>query len=228
GKAAAMFALPAGVDARQLAMLRVNPPTAYLMLHRYVAPQAGHWVIQNAANSGVGHCLIKLAREAGMKSVNVVRRKELVGPLRAHGGDAVLLDGPDLDARVREPVGDGTLALAIDAVGGAATQRLARCVADGGTVVNYGALSGEACMVDNRELIFRGVTLTGFWLRRWFAETPPAEIAALYRTLAGKLADGTLAVDVEKVYPLRRLKDAVAHAARGGRSGKILVSCAAA
>lgn len=228
GKAAAMFALPAGVDARQLAMLRVNPPTAYLMLHRYVAPQAGHWVIQNAANSGVGHCLIKLAREAGMKSVNVVRRKELVGPLRAHGGDAVLLDGPDLDARVREAVGGGTLALAIDAVGGAATQRLARCVADGGTVVNYGALSGEACMVDNRELIFRDVMLKGFWLRRWFAETPPAEIAALYRTLAGKLADGTLAVDVEKVYPLRRLKDAVAHAARGGRSGKILVSCAAA
>lgn len=83
-------------------------------------------------------------------------------------------------------------------------------------------------MVDNRELIFRDVMLKGFWLRRWFAETPPAEIAALYRTLAGKLADGTLAVDVEKVYPLRRLKDAVAHAARGGRSGKILVSCAAA
>jgi NADPH:quinone reductase-like Zn-dependent oxidoreductase len=41
------------------------------------------------------------------------------------------------------------------------------------------------------------------------------------------LADGTLAVEVEKVYPLARLKDAVAHAAREGRSGKILVSCAA-
>jgi mitochondrial enoyl-[acyl-carrier protein] reductase / trans-2-enoyl-CoA reductase len=69
------------------------------------------------------------------------------------------------------------------------------------------------------------VTLTGFWLRRWFAKTPPAEIAALYRSMAGKLADGTLAVEVEKVYPLRQLKDAVAHAARGGRGGKVLVSC---
>jgi mitochondrial enoyl-[acyl-carrier protein] reductase / trans-2-enoyl-CoA reductase len=225
GKAAGMFALPAGVDPMQLAMLRVNPPTAYLMLHQYVAPQAGHWVIQNAANSGVGHLLIKLAQEAGLKTVNVVRRGELVAPLRAHGGDVVLVDGPDLDARVHDAIGGGTLALAIDAVGGAATQRLARCVADGGTVVNYGALSGDACRVDNRELIFRGVTLTGFWLRRWFAQTPPAEIAALYRSLAGKLADGTLAVDVEKVYPLRQLKDAVAHAARGGRGGKVLVSC---
>ena len=32
-------------------------------------------------------------------------------------------------------------------------------------------------------------------------------------------------VAVEEVYPLTRLKEAVAHAARGGRSGKILVSC---
>jgi NADPH:quinone reductase-like Zn-dependent oxidoreductase len=69
------------------------------------------------------------------------------------------------------------------------------------------------------------VGLTGFWLRRWFAETAPAEIAALYRELAGKLAVGSLAVAVERVYPFARLKDAVAHAARGGRSGKVLVSC---
>src|SRR5262249_48686830 len=46
--AATMFPLPAEVDPRQLAMLRVNPATAYLMLHLYVAPQTGHWVIQNA------------------------------------------------------------------------------------------------------------------------------------------------------------------------------------
>jgi len=225
GEAAAMFALPANVDPRQLAMLRVNPPTACLMLNRYVAPRAGHWVIQNAANSGVGHCLIALAREAGMKSVNVVRRKELVEPLRARGADAVLVDGEDLEARVREAIGGGTLALAVDAVGGAATGRLARCVADGGTVINYGRLSGEPCTIDGNALIFRGVSLTGFWLRRWFAETPPAEVAALYRELAGKLAEGTLAVDVEQVYPLERIREALAHAARGGRSGKILVAC---
>ncbi len=98
-------------------------------------------------------------------------------------------------------------------------------MADGGTVVNYGALSGDSCLVDTREFIFRGVSLTGFCLRRWFAETPPAEIAALYRSLAGKLADGTLAVDVEWVYPLGQIKDAVEHAARGGRGGKIIASC---
>jgi NADPH:quinone reductase-like Zn-dependent oxidoreductase len=220
----AVFALPEDVDAKQLAMLRVNPPTAYLMLHQFVAPKPGQWLIQNAANSGVGHCLIRLARLAGVKTVNVVRREELVAPLRAFGGDIVLTDGPDLDARVRAAIGQAALPLAIDAVGGTGTQRLARCVSDGGTVVNYGILSGEPCRVDGRETVFRDVRLHGFWLRKWFADTPPAQIAALYRELAGRLADGTLAVEVEAVYPIRRIKEAVAHAARGGRSGKILLS----
>lgn len=222
--AKAVFALPEGVDPQQLAMLRVNPPTAYLMLHDFVPVQAGNWVIQNAANSGVGHCLIRFAREAQMKSVNVVRRAGLAETLRAAGGDVVLVDGPDLDARVRAATGDGTLPLAIDAVGGSATRRLARCVDDGGTVVNYGLLSGEACTIDGRETVFRNVTLRGFWLRRWFMVTPPAEIAALYRRLAGQIADGLLRVDVEAVYPIARIKEAVAHAARGGRTGKILMS----
>jgi trans-2-enoyl-CoA reductase len=223
-----VFALPEGVDPKQLAMLRVNPPTAYLMLHQFVAPKPGQWVIQNAANSGVGHCLIRLARLAGVKSVNVVRREELVAPLRAFGGDVVLTDGPDLDARVRAAIGEAALPLAVDAVGGSGTQRLARCVSDGGTVVNYGVLSGEPCMVDGRETVFRDVRLQGFWLRKWFADTPPAQIAALYRELASKVADGTLTVEVEAVYPIRKIKEAVAHAARGGRSGKILVSFARA
>jgi NADPH:quinone reductase-like Zn-dependent oxidoreductase len=220
----AVFPLPEGVDPKQLAMLRVNPPTAYLMLHQFVAPRPGQWLIQNAANSGVGHCLIRLARLAGVKTVNVVRREELAAPLRAFGGDIVLTDGPDLDVRVRAAIGEAALPLAIDAVGGPGTQRLARCVSDGGTVVNYGVLSGEPCMVDGRETVFRDVRLHGFWLRKWFADTPPAQIASVYRELAAKVADGTLAVEVEAVYPIRRIKEAVAHAARGGRSGKILIS----
>lgn len=222
----AVFALPGDVDPKQLAMLRVNPPTAYLMLHQIVAPKPGQWVIQNAANSGVGHCLIRLARLAGVKTVNVVRREELVAPLRAFGGDVVLTDGLDLAARVRAAIGEAALPLAIDAVGGSGTQRLARCLSDGGTVVNYGMLSGEPCIVDGRETVFRDVRLQGFWLRKWFADTPPVQIAALYRELASKVADGTLAVEVEAVYPIRKIKEAVAHAARGGRSGKILVSFA--
>jgi NADPH:quinone reductase-like Zn-dependent oxidoreductase len=221
--AKAVWALKSKADVHQLAMLRVNPATAYLMLHDYVAAKAGNWVIQNAANSGVGHCLIRLAQQAGVKTVNVVRRESLVAPLKSYGADVVLVDGPDLDARVRAAIGGGALPLAIDAVGGSGTQRLARCIDEKGVVVNYGLLSGEPCMVDARDTVFRDVSLRGFWLRRWFMETQPAEIGTLYAKLAALVADGTLKVEVEAVYPLAKIKGAVAHAAREGRSGKILL-----
>jgi len=221
--AKAVWALRSKADPHQLAMLRVNPATAYLMLHDYVPAKAGSWVIQNAANSGVGHCLIRLAKQAGVKSINVVRRESLVAPLKAYGADVVLLDGPDLDQRARAATGGAPLPLAVDAVGGTATQRLARCVDEKGVVVNYGLLSGEPCAMDSRDTVFRDVSLRGFWLRRWFGETPPAEIAALYAKLAALIEDGTLEVAVEKVYPLAKIKDAVAHAARAARSGKILL-----
>jgi len=221
--AAAVWALRSKADPHQLAMLRVNPATAYLMLHDYVPPKAGSWVIQNAANSGVGHCLIRLAKQAGVKTINVVRRESLVAPLRAYGADVVLVDGPDLDQRARAATGGAPLPLAIDAVAGSATQRIARCVDENGLVVNYGLLSGEPCMIDSRDTFFRGVSLRGFWLRRWFTQTPSAEIGKLYEKLAAQIEDGTLKVDVEKVYPLAQIKDAVAHAAREARSGKILL-----
>ena len=209
-------------------MLRVERPPGWVMRDDVVAPKPDQWLIQNAANSCVGHCLIRLARAAGAKTVNVVRRAELSDELRAIGADVVLTDGPDLDARVRAAIGTDALPLAIDAVGGSANQRLARCVDDGGPGVNYGARRGEACMLDVRETIFRDVSLRGFWLRRWFMQTPPEKIAALYRDLAARLGDGRLTVEVDTVYPVRRIKEALAHAARGGRKGKILVSFAAA
>jgi len=142
---------------------------------------------------------------------------------RSHGADVVLVDGPDLDARARAATGGAPLLLAIDAVGGSATQRLARCVDEKGVVVNYGLLSGEPCMIDGRDTVFRDVSLRGFWLRRWFSETQPAEIGKLYAKLAGLIEDGTLEVDIEQVYPLAQIKNAVAHAAREGRAGKILL-----
>ncbi|MDX1576697.1 MAG: 2-enoyl thioester reductase domain-containing protein, partial [Kiloniellales bacterium] len=157
---------PAGTDAAQLAMLKVNPATAHLMLSGIVPLSPGDWVIQNAANSGVGVNLIRLARARDLRTVNVVRREELIAPLEAIGADAVLVDGPDLAERAAAATGGAAIRLALDAVAGAATERLADCLAEGGTVVNYGFLSGEACRLRADQTVFKGITLTGFWLAK--------------------------------------------------------------
>ena len=97
---ALLVKVPRDVDPLQLAMLKVNPATALLMLRDYVTLQTGDWVMQNAANSAVGGYVIRLAKKAGFKTVNIVRRERLTEALVAAGADQVLVDGPDLAERV--------------------------------------------------------------------------------------------------------------------------------
>ncbi len=153
--------LPAGGDPLQLAMAMINPPTAHLMLHDFVELGPGDWLIQNAANSGVGRYLIELAAMAGVHTVNVVRREALVAPLRELGADAVVVDGDDLGQRVAEATGGARIGLGLDAIGGDATMRLAGCLATGGTVVNYGLLSGEPCKISAEQTVFKDIRLRG-------------------------------------------------------------------
>ena len=223
-----LMPLPDGADPRQLSMLTVNPPTARLLLSEFVALQAGDWVVQNAANSAVGCYLVQLAKARGIRTVNIVRRVSAQRPVQALGGDVVLVDGDDpgrddLAARVREATGGASIALGIDAVGGGATGRLAQVVAPGGMLVTYGAMSGEDCAISPTALIFRGITLRGFWLAHWFKTTPPQTRAALFGELVALIAAGQLSAQVQATYGIDRIKEAVTAAAAGERDGKILV-----
>ncbi len=219
-----VIAVPSGLPLRQAAMLRINPPTALLMLTDIVELKPGEWVIQNVANSAVGRLLIRLARARGLKTMNVVRRDSLFGELKALGADACAVDGPSLAEAVKAHTGGAPIRLGLDAVSGQATARLAACVADGGTVCNYGAMTGEDPVISRSSLIFGGQRLVGFMLGRALATRSLAQIRAIYADLGAQILDGTLSAPVEKVYPIEEIKAALAHAQQGERHGKILVA----
>src|ERR1700716_42199 len=133
--AGGLSTLPPDADPQQLAMLAINPPTAALLLSEYVDLKPGEWVVQNAANSGVGRWVIALAKSRGLRTVNIVRRPELVDELEAIGGDVVVVDSPDVAGRIKEAVGQDDLHLALDGVSGPATGVLASTLSPGGTSV---------------------------------------------------------------------------------------------
>lgn len=215
--------LPDGADPQQMAMLTVNPATASLLLSEFVTLAAGDWVIQNVANSGVGGYLVQLARQRGLRTVNVVRREGAVAAVQAQGGDVVLVDGDDLHQRVKQATGGAPLRLGIDAVGGLATDRLARCLAEGGMLVNYGLMSGEPCVVSAQSFVFNDLTLRGFWLAKWFRVASRDAQKALYGDLTRALAGGHLKARIHATYPVQQIQQAVAAAAAGERDGKILI-----
>lgn len=218
-----LVVLPDGLDVQQLAMLSINPPTASLMLSDFVALQPGDWVIQNAANSAVGSYLIGLARLRGLNCVNIVRRESAVEAVKAAGGEVVLVDGDKLAKRVAEATGSAEIKLGIDAVGGVATDNLARCLAPGATLVNYGAMSGEPCQISPASFVFRDITLRGFWLSQWFRTATPQRRAEIFGEISKFIATGKLRAPVQAAFPLREIKQAVAAAAAGERDGKVLL-----
>src|ERR1700691_216237 len=116
-----LSALPADADPRQLAMLAINPPTAALLLSEFVNLKQGEWVVQNSANSGVGRWVIAFAKTRGLKTVNIVRRPELVPELKAIAGEVVVAASPVERKDIKAAVGQAELRLALDGVSGPAT-----------------------------------------------------------------------------------------------------------
>jgi NADPH:quinone reductase-like Zn-dependent oxidoreductase len=219
-----LIKVPSDLDPLQLAMLKVNPPTAYLMMKKYAHLAPGDWLLQTAANSGVGHCLISLAHAEGVKTVNIVRREGIEQELYDLGADVVLVDGPDLAERIAAATGGAPIRLAIDAVGGSQIVRLGDALADEAVVVNYGRLSGENPQLSGHQCVFKRLWLTGFWLVPWLQKLSREEVSALYAKLAVRIADGTIHVPVQATFPIEDIGQAVALANGYHRSGKVLVT----
>lgn len=215
---------PADGDPIQLSMIMANPPAAWQLLNTVVDLAPGDWVIQNAANSAVGNYLMQLANIYGYHTVNVVRRDGLEDQIVEANGDICIVDGPDLGERVKAATGGAEIKLAVDAVAGESTQRLADCLADDAVIVSYGLLSGEPCVLSPKDVIFRNLRLQGMWTSKWLQGrgSTPESRAAVYEELKGYILDGRLSARIDATYPLARVKEAVTHA-MNQRDGKVLI-----
>jgi len=222
-KADELVVVPEGIEPLHAAMLKINPMTAWRLLHDYVDLERGDWLIQNAANSAAGRAVIQIAHELGYKTVNVVRRAELISELRAEGGDVVLVDSENLRREVEDTIGGPPIRLGLNAVGGESALRLANCLAPGSTLVTYGAMSLQPLKIPNGLLIFKDLRFRGIWINKWYDNATPAQRTEAFQYLFEIAKRGLLQTKVEKGYPLSEAKTAVAHSARGQRSGKIIL-----
>ncbi len=217
-----LISVPARIEPIQAAMLKINPVTAWRMLHDFVSLQPGDWLIQNAANSAAGRCTIQIARELGYKSVNIVRRAELIEELRTEGGDVVLLDGESVRDEVAVATQGAPIRLALNAVGGENALRMAKTLAPEATMVTYGAMSLKPLLIPNGLFIFKNLRFTGFWVNKWYDGATPEQRAETFAPLFEMAERGLLRTKVEKTYPLSEATAAVARASQGKRGGKIV------
>lgn len=189
--------------------------------------EQGEWVLLNAANSNCGHIAIQLARMWGHKTASVVRRASLAPGLQSLGGDAVIVDGPNLAEDVARVTGDAKIRLGLDMVAGEATGRLAECIAGWGTIACYGHVSGDPCSVPAHLMLFKQLRVVGFLTLAWLAHQGyrQEDVSAILDDLGALVMDGKLVSPIAGVYAFAQVRDALDHAARSGegRAGKVIL-----
>jgi NADPH:quinone reductase-like Zn-dependent oxidoreductase len=210
-------------DALQLAMIGVNPLTALLLLRLHEQLSPGDWIAQTGANSAVGQYVIQLAKLAGVKSINLVRREAAAAQVAAAGGDRVIVVSGDLPGQLERALEGHELALVLDSIGGASVAELAHRLRFGGKVVSFGALGGQPTALAVRDdLIYRDISHHGFWTYNWLRQASREDSDARYREIAGLVASGELTVEIDQTYPLEQYAEALRHAERYQRCGKVL------
>lgn len=215
--------VPADIPDEQAAGLFVNPLTAVVLTREVLAVPAGAWLLQSAAGSALGKMVIALGKKHGFKTVNVVRRRGQVDELKKLGADAVIVEG---DGPIPEQVAaatGGAVSYALDAVGGTTGTGVVKSLAAGGKAVLYGLLSGEPVSVDPRFMITGSKVVQGFWLADWVRKQGVLKMLGLIGEVKSLVRTGVIKADIAATYGLDQIKDAVTHAARDAKGGKVLV-----
>ncbi|WP_028658486.1 zinc-binding dehydrogenase [Nocardioides insulae] len=202
----------------------VAMPFSAISLLESLELSAGDWLIQNAANGAVGRMLAQLAAARGVNVIGLVRRDAGIEELAAHGIDKVISTANDDWAeQVHELTGGAPIRVGVDSVGGSAAGDVLAQLAEGGTLVVFGAMNSPRLDLSSGDVIFKEATVKGFWGSKVVVSMPTEQRLRLFGELIQRASDGSLTLPVEATHSLEDVRTAAAANARPGRAGKILL-----
>ena len=220
--AAGLIPVPDAMSDEAAAQLIAMPFSAISLLE-FLGVSAGDTVVQTASNGAVGKILAVLARSRGVELVNLVRREAAVAELADLGIDnAVATDSDDWVARARALVGPDGAAAAVDSVGGEVAGGLLELLREDGLLVTFGAASNQPLALSSGPIIFKQLTVKGFWGSKVSQRMSSDDRSRLFGELIGLVLDGSLPLTSGGTYDLGQAVDAVAATREPGRTGKIM------
>ncbi|WP_344792230.1 zinc-binding dehydrogenase [Gryllotalpicola daejeonensis] len=221
--AAGLIPVPADLSDETAAQL-VSMPFSAIALLETLRLEPGQWLVQNAANGAVGRLLAQLAAARGVHVVGLVRRAEGVAELAAQGIDGVVAtDDPAWREQVAALTGGEPIAVGVDSVGGASSGEVLSLLAENGRLVVFGAMASPIMNLASGDVIFKNITVSGFWGLKVSAAMPAAERGALLGELVTRIHEGALTLPVSAIYGFDDIARASLANFEPGRVGKVLL-----
>ncbi|MCY1696361.1 zinc-binding dehydrogenase [Curtobacterium sp. SL109] len=221
--AAGLIPVPEAMTDESAAQLVSMPFSAISLLHSLDLHE-GDWLIQNAANGAVGRMVAQLAAARGINVVGLVRRAAGVDELREQGIERIVAtDAEDWQDQVTAITGGAPIVAGVESVGGKAAADIVSTLAENGTLVVFGAMASPTMEIPSGAVIFKQVTVKGFW-GSVVSRTMPADTKQqLFGELIQRVLDGSLTLPVAETFVFEDVRDAVRASDTAGRVGKVLL-----
>ncbi|OKX82313.1 zinc-binding dehydrogenase [Corynebacterium glutamicum] len=221
--ASGLIPVPEQLSDESAAQLIAMPFSAISLLD-FLDMKPGEWLIQNSANGAVGRMLAQLAESRGIHVVGLVRRDAGVQELAAQNISGVVsTETPGWEKQVEEITGGASIAVALDSVGGSSAADLVKLLGEGGTLVSFGAMGNPVMEIPSGPVIFKHITVKGFWGSKVSREMPAEKKTQLFGELIARILDGTLTLPVDSTFDAADIVSAVRASSEPGRAGKVLI-----
>jgi len=222
-----LIPVPDDLPDEQVASFFINPASAILMLRHVLAIPKGEWLLQSAAGSELGRMIIRLAKRDGIRTLNIVRRRESVAELERLGAEAVIVSTEGaIDEQVRGIVGPRGVKYAIDPVVGETGTQMYQALGEEGRMLVYGSLTRQPIRVgaDPGFILAGRRILEVFWLGYWFPKLGETARRQLVEDVVTLMRDGILVTSsYTRTFSLDEIRTAVTQAESIGRQGKVLL-----
>jgi NADPH:quinone reductase-like Zn-dependent oxidoreductase len=200
----------------------VNPMTAYGMIEQSGLGE-GQWLMITAGASAFGKFAIQMAKAKGIKVAATVRHDAQKEVLRNLGADLVINTETEKIQKLVPEQTEGGVHVIFDAVGGMLGAKAMACLRPKGKMMVFGALALENMPINSGLLIFKNLSIEGFWLSTWIEELSSEARMKAFQAVFGFLMKEDSQIDIEASYPLSEFKAAIEAYEKPGRNGKILL-----
>ena len=213
--AGVLVPVPDGIEDQTAAAMMLKGMTVHMLMFKCYAVQPGDTILVHAAAGGVGSIMCQWANALGATVIGTVGSDEKAEKAKANGcHHPINYSTEDFAARVQEITDGKGVPVVYESIGKNTYEKSMDCLANFGTLVNFGNASGAIPAIEPLELMRRGsLALSRPTLFNYTSDPAMRQTAA--QALFDIVASGKVKIEIGQSFPLADV--AAAHTALESR-----------